>query len=158
MSPRGDRWVTFDCFGTLVDWNSGFAAVIESLAGARWRAVLDAYHRIEPRLEMETPHRLYKNVLADGLAQAAADNGVTLSEGAAQSLAAAWGTLPVFGDVEPMLASLRSSGYRLGVLTNCDEDLFEQTHRSFRQRFDLVRPASYCEKRTSSRNCRISAL
>jgi 2-haloacid dehalogenase len=37
-----------------------------------------------------------------------------------------------------MLASLRYSGYRLGVLTNCDEDLFEQTQRSFRLRFDLV--------------------
>ena len=37
-----------------------------------------------------------------------------------------------------MLAQLRAMGYRLAVLTNCDEDLFEQTHRAFQQRFDLV--------------------
>jgi 2-haloacid dehalogenase len=46
--------------------------------------------------------------------------------------------MPLFPDVEPMLAQLRAIGCRLGVLTNCDEDLFEQTHRSFRQPFDLV--------------------
>jgi 2-haloacid dehalogenase len=139
----GDRWVTFDCFGTLVDWATGFANIIEPLAGARWRTVVDAYHRIERRLEGEKPHRLYKDVLADGLAEAAAEAGVHLPVGAARSLPDAWGTLPVFDDVEAMLAALRGAGYRLAVLTNCDEDLFETTHRSFRERFDLVVTAEH---------------
>jgi phosphonatase-like hydrolase len=46
--------------------------------------------------------------------------------------------LPVFDDVEPMLAGLRAMGCRLAVLTNCDEDLFAKTQRAFRERFDLV--------------------
>lgn len=141
MFSRSERWVTFDCFGTLVDWNSGLAAIIEPLAGAKWRAVLDAYHRIERRLEMEEPHRLYNDVLATGLTQAANEVGVQLSDAAARSLPDAWATLPVFKDVEPMLAALRDARYRFGVLTNCDEGLFEQTHRSFRRRFDLVMTA-----------------
>ena len=43
----------------------------------------------------------------------------------------------LFDDVEAMLAELRSKGYRLAVLTNCDDDLFEITHRSFKAPFDL---------------------
>jgi 2-haloacid dehalogenase len=56
----------------------------------------------------------------------------------ASELPRRWGSLPVFADVEPALAGLRSAGYRLAVLTNCDDDLFAETHRSFRQPFDLV--------------------
>jgi 2-haloacid dehalogenase len=132
------RWVTFDCFGTLVDWHTGFAAIVRPLAGDRTPALLDAYHRFERLLEKEAPHRLYREVLGAGLMKAAVESGVFLSDADVQSLAAAWGLLPLFDDVEPMLRSLRAAGFRLGVLTNCDEDLFEQTHRSFQERFDLV--------------------
>lgn len=135
---RTDRWVTFDCFGTLVDWHSGFAAILTPLVGETTPAVLRAYYRFERLLEMETPHQLYKDVLATALAKAAAEAGAPLSEADARRLPDSWATLPVFDDVEPMLASLRAVGYRLAVLTNCDEDLFEQTHRAFRDRFDLV--------------------
>ena len=133
-----DRWVTFDCFGTLVDWRGGFAAVLTPLTGENTAAVLRAYHQIEPTVESETPHRFYRDVLATSLQRAAASVGVPLSDQQAGTLPQSWASLPVFADVEPMLATLRLAGYRLAVLTNCDEDLFEMTHRSFRQRFDLV--------------------
>ena len=100
--------------------------------------VTDAYHRFERVLEGETPHRLYKDVLATGLSRAAAEVGIPLSEAHARSLPERWGTLPVFDDAEAMLAGLRAQGYRLAVLTNCDEDLFAETQRSFRTPFDLV--------------------
>jgi 2-haloacid dehalogenase len=137
-SGTRDRWITFDCFGTLVDWHNGFAAIVRPLAGERTAEVLEAYHRFERRLEQQTPHRSYRDVLTGALQRAAGDAGVLLSEADARRLPSAWGTQPVFEDVEPMLASLRKSGYRLGVLTNCDEDLFEMTHRGFQERFDLV--------------------
>ena len=132
------RWVTFDCFGTLVDWHNGFTAIVRPFAGERTADLLRAYHRFEPLLEQESPHRLYKDVLATGLMRAADEIGLPLSESDARRLPQAWGTQPVFGDVEPMLESLRHAGCRLAVLTNCDDDLFEETHRAFRQRFDLV--------------------
>ena len=132
------RWVTFDCFGTLVDWNAGFAAILKPLVGAKTPQVMDAYHRFERLLEQETPHRLYREVLATALSRAAEQVGVPLSERQARELPARWATLPVFDDVEPMLSALRGAGCRLGVLTNCDEDLFEQTQRAFRLPFDLV--------------------
>ncbi len=133
-----DRWITFDCFGTLVDWNSGFDAILRPIAGDRTPALIDAYHRAERLLEAEAPHRLYRDVLTTGIIAAAADVGVRISENDAGALPGQWGTLPVFPDVEPMLAGLRADGYRLGVLTNCDEDLFAMTQKSFLLPFDRV--------------------
>ena len=132
------RWISFDCFGTLVDWHSGFAAILEPLVGDRTPEVMAAYHRHERMLEAETPHRLYQDVLSTSLARAAAEAGVALTEAEARRLPDSWGTLPLFDDVEPMLAGLRAMGCRLAVLTNCDDDLFAQTERAFRRRFDLV--------------------
>jgi 2-haloacid dehalogenase len=138
MDYADRRWVTFDCFGTLVDWNSGFSALLRPFAGRHTPDVMKAYHRFERLVESETPHRLYKDVLVTSLRRAADEVGLTVTDSQARTLADAWGTLPVFEDVEPMLARLRTMGWRLAVPTNCDEDLFEQTQRSFQAPFDLV--------------------
>jgi 2-haloacid dehalogenase len=130
--------VTFDCFGTLVDWRSGFAAILTPLVGDKTPDVMRAYDRFERVLEAETPHRLYKDVLAARLLRAAEDVGGPLSEPQARRLPEQWGTMPVFADVEPMLADLWADGCRLAVLTNCDDALFAETRRAFRVPFDLV--------------------
>jgi 2-haloacid dehalogenase len=132
------RWVTFDCFGTLVDWQSGFSALLSSLGGARTEDLVRAYHEIEPVVEADTPHRSYKEVLATSLQRAGRQVGVEFTPAQANALSRSWEMLPVFEDVEPMLAGLRAMGCRLAVLTNCDEDLFARTERSFRMPFDLV--------------------
>jgi 2-haloacid dehalogenase len=132
------RWVTFDCFGTLVDWNYGFAAILRPIAGDRTAELLRAYHSFERQIEAERPHKLYAGVLTTALLLAARKTGVSLSESQARSLPEAWGSLPVFPDVEPELAALRKAGYKLAVLTNCDEALFEQTARCFLESFDAV--------------------
>ena len=132
------RWVTFDCFGTLVDWNAGFDAILRPIAADRTPELIEAYHRRERVLEAESPHRNYRDVLTTGLGAAAAEIGVDLSDAQTRALPEKWGTLPVFADVEPMLAGLRAEGYRLGVLTNCDDDLFAETERSFLLPFDEV--------------------
>jgi 2-haloacid dehalogenase len=129
--------VTFDCFGTLVDWQAGFAAMLAPFAGDSARDIVRAYHASERVVERETPHRSYKDVLAKALARAAAECGVRVSESDARTLARSWGSMRLFDDVEAMLAELRQKGCRLAVLTNCDDDLFEITHRTFRTPFDL---------------------
>jgi 2-haloacid dehalogenase len=132
------RWVTFDCFGTLVDWHSGFVAILERLVGEKTPDVVRAYHRYERLVEAEKLHRLYKEVLVTSLMGAANEVGVPLTEPLARQLPQSWATLPIFDDVEPMLARLRGMECRIAVLTNCDDDLFELTERSFRVPFDLV--------------------
>ena len=132
------RWITFDCFGTLVDWQTGFADAIRPFAGERTSEVLRAYHAHEAVVEREKPHRSYKEVLVSALARAARESDLTLSVEAVRALPEAWASMRIFDDVEPMLAELRQRGWRLAVLTNCDEDLFAMTHMRFRAPFDLV--------------------
>jgi 2-haloacid dehalogenase len=131
------RWVTFDCYGTLVDWQAGFAAVLTRLAGDRAPDLVRAYHVSERQVEREQPHKSYKDVLVTALVRAAARAGVPLSESDARALPLSWSAMRPFADTEALLAELRARGYRLAVLTNCDDDLFEVTHRAFRQPFDL---------------------
>src|SRR5882672_5208699 len=88
--------------------------------------------------QQQQPHRCYKDVLAVSLLRAANEVGVPMSVAHATALPRSWERLPVFPDVEPMLAALRGSGYRLGVLTNCDDDLFARTQRVFARPFDMV--------------------
>jgi 2-haloacid dehalogenase len=89
-------------------------------------------------VERERPHRAYKDVLVTALGRAAAEQGMRLPPSATHALPQAWASMRLFDDVEAMLAELRLRGYRLAVLTNCDEDLFEVTHRMFRAPFDFV--------------------
>ena len=133
-----ERWITFDCFGTLVDWHGGFSDVLRPFAGARTPELLRAYHEFEPIIEAERPHHSYREVLVISMLRAACRLDIPISEPQAQLLPDSWGSLPIFPDVEPMLAGLRAKGYRLGVLTNCDEDLFAATHQKFHRPFDLV--------------------
>jgi len=133
-----NRWVTFDCFGTLVDWQAWFAEVLSPLAG-RTADMIRAYHAYERIAELDYPHRSYKDVLVTALERAAADQGVSLSSRDARTiLMRGWSSMRLFDDVEAMLVELRASGYQLAVLTNCDDDLFWTTHRLFRMPFDLV--------------------
>lgn len=133
-----DRWVTFDCYGTLIDWNQGFQRLLEPAFGDLTGDLIQAYHVHERLIEAEQPHRLYRDVIQLTLAQAARNLGLSLAPSDALRVLRGWGTLSVFSDVEPMLASLRSQGIRLGVLTNCDNDLFAETQRRFSQPFDQV--------------------
>jgi 2-haloacid dehalogenase len=121
-----------------VDWHSGFFETLRPIAGEKTRHLLDAYHRHESLCEAERPFRSYKQVLALALSRAVREIGLELDAQQTSMLPKGWSQLRLFGDVEKALAQLRSAGWKLGVLTNCDDDLFEQTHRSFRQPFDLV--------------------
>lgn len=132
---RFTQWVTFDCFGTLVDWQTGLASFLAPYTGDKAGRVVRAYHARERILERG--YRPYAEVLAAGLTHAAAEHGVELGPLDAPVLRRAWASMRLFDDVEPMLAELRSKGYGLAVLTNCDDDLFEITHRSFTAPFDL---------------------
>ena len=134
-----NRWVSFDCFGTLVDWHAWFAEVLGPLGSHTSTDVIRAYHAHERLVERDYPHRSYKDVLVTALGRAATDCGIHLSSQDARNiLMAGWASMRLFDDVEVMLAELRANGYRLAVLTNCDEDLFWTTHRLFTEPFDFV--------------------
>jgi 2-haloacid dehalogenase len=131
-----DRWVTFDCYGTLVDWWTGMGDAARSVAGDRGSELLDAYHEQELILEADRPVHSYRYVLTEGLRRAGRRTGIDVGD--AYEFVRVWTEMPVFGDVGPALAALRESGWKLAILTNCDDDLIAGTQRHVPAEFDMV--------------------
>ena len=75
------RWATFDCYGTLIDWNGGIGGVLEHLFGAeRTPDLLARYHRLEPEVQAET-YRSYAEVLTLTLERLVSETGLSIPEG-----------------------------------------------------------------------------
>jgi 2-haloacid dehalogenase len=130
--------VTFDCYGTLVDWWTGMGAAAAAAAGERGPEVLGAYHRHELMLETEVPILPYREILRVGLRRAAAEVDAPLAGDGEEAFVRAWTEMPVFDDVAPALTGLREAGWRLAILTNCDDDLIAGTQEHLPVALDLV--------------------
>ncbi|MFW6079365.1 MAG: HAD-IA family hydrolase [Gemmatimonadota bacterium] len=141
--------ITFDCYGTLVDWDAGIRSAFMG-AAARDGVTLDgdraleAYHAIEPRIETG-PYRPYRDVLATVGRRVAARLGWTPAPGNENFLADALPSWAPFPETNRSLARLDGDGYRLGVLSNIDDDLLAETLRHFTVAFDLIVTAQQLE-------------
>ncbi|MGA8534493.1 MAG: HAD family hydrolase [Candidatus Tumulicola sp.] len=131
-----ERWVSFDCFGTLVDWHTGFRAILQRGGARRPHELVAAFHRHEPAVEAES-YRAYRDVTRIALERAMAELHLEPAL-PATIIADGWPTLPVFADTTPALERLRAEGWLLAVLTNCDVDLFAETARSLGVAVDRV--------------------
>ena len=77
-----ERWATFDCYGTLVDWNGGIHAELEKLFGVeRADELLARYHELEPEIQASNPGMSYREVLTIALERLAAETGLMLARG-----------------------------------------------------------------------------
>jgi 2-haloacid dehalogenase len=120
------RWATFDCYGTLVDWNAGIEAGLGRLFGSSASGQLLArYHVIEPRVQGEHPTWSYRDVMAAVLAELAAESGAALPAGERDALGRSLPGWPVFPEVPGALAEAHGRGWRLVALSNTDRDLIE---------------------------------
>ena len=133
-----EKWVTFDCFGTLMDWQGGFRRILATVAGPGADELVHAYHAAEAATEGDDPSRPYKDVLTLTLRRAAAAIGLALTDAQAGALVTGWGTLLPFPDTGLALAQLRTAGWKIGILTNCDDDLFDRTRANFPGPIDLL--------------------
>ena len=132
-----DRWLTFDCFGTLVDWRHGIRTTGELLFPGRGDAFLEAYNALEAEVE-EGPFKRYRAVLTETARRAAKKLDVDLKPDDASALVSTIPHWPPFADVGPALSTLRREGWKLALLTNCDRDLIAQTQRRLPASFDAV--------------------
>ncbi|WP_043634853.1 HAD-IA family hydrolase [Nonomuraea candida] len=132
------RWVTFDCYGTLVDWRHGILTSAELIAPGQGARLLEAYNRHEQAVQSESPALRYRLVLAEALRRACAEEKVELGADDASVLAATLPYWPVFPEVGAELSALRAAGWRLALLTNCDRDLVAETRRRLPVPFDAV--------------------
>lgn len=121
-----ERWASFDCYGTLVDWNAGLRA---ALGGP---SLLVRYHEVEPVVQAENPGLVYRDVLRETARR------IGVEANPAETLPG-W---PVFDDVRPELEAARSRGWRFAILSNSDRDLIEASIESIGVPFELAVVAS----------------
>ena len=132
--------ITFDCYGTLIDWESGISDAFRTAAlrdgvTLEREAILRAYAEIEPVVESE-PYRSYRDVLAETAIRVGQRLGWDAGDGA--FLAESLPSWRPFADTNPALERLRAAGIDLAILSNTDDDLIAATRRHFTVDFAFV--------------------
>ncbi|MBI4410812.1 MAG: haloacid dehalogenase type II [Gemmatimonadetes bacterium] len=134
--------ITFDCYGTLIDWDTGIAQAFAA-EGARAGTplvrdqVLSAYHEVEPEVEAGE-YRPYREVLRVTARHVAVRLGLPLAPEREGFLVESLPSWMPFPDTNPALEKLRGGGYRLGILSNVDDDLLAGTLHHFTVKFDVI--------------------
>jgi len=132
-----ERWATFDCYGTLIDWNAGIGRELERLFGvARAGESLHAYHELEPQIQRDDPSRSYREVMAVALARLGA------SADEQDALGRSLPSWEPFAEVPAALEEARAAGWRLAVLSNTDRDLLDASLARIGVEFELSVVAS----------------
>jgi 2-haloacid dehalogenase len=135
------EYLSFDCYGTLIDWESGILGYLLPLLRDKGckvsgEEILRLYSEFEPR-QQEAPYRSYREVLASVVRDLARELGVHVSAKEAGGFAESIRGWEPFSDTVPALARLKS-GYKLAVLSNIDDDLFAFTAPKLQVELDFV--------------------
>jgi 2-haloacid dehalogenase len=141
--------LTFDCYGTLIDWESGLLAALRGPLTAHGveasdESVLEAFARHEAELEAG-PYRPYRDVLGGVLTAMLAHFGQTPSSDEVAAFGGSVADWPAFPDSAAALARLQER-FKLGVITNCDDDLFAASERRLGLSFDWVVTAQQAKR------------
>ncbi len=120
--------LSFDCYGTLIDWEAGIAAVLDTWAKTRGldldeEQLLSAYSAHEAATEAGLPTELYPDILARSLRSLGEELGATVSDEDAAALATSVPEWPAFEDSHDALSSL-STRFKLIILSNVDRSSF----------------------------------
>jgi 2-haloacid dehalogenase len=120
-----ERWASFDCYGTLIDWMGGIRDALADL----WpehdaELLLSSYHEVEPEVQRGRAIP-YREVLAESLARVAHREGLELGDDDRDALGDSLPTWPPFAEVPRALSELRARGWRLAILSNTDPDLLD---------------------------------
>ena len=142
-SPGPERWATFDCYGTLIDWNGGISRELARLYGDGEAArLLERYHELEPRVQAEDPERTYRTVLTLTLERIAETETPALPDGEHEALARSLPAWTPFPEVPAALEEARARGWRLAILSNTDRDFIAASKARIGVPFDETIVAS----------------
>jgi 2-haloacid dehalogenase len=127
-----DRWASFDCCGTLIDWDGGVRAeLVRVFGGERADELLAQYHAVEPELQA-SGELSYRQVLTESMRRLGAPAGQ--EHGLAESLPG-WRAFP---EVRTALEELRARGWKLAILSNTDDDFIAASQVQIGMVFDEV--------------------
>jgi 2-haloacid dehalogenase len=134
--------LSFDCYGTLIDWETGIADELRPWAErqslvADDAAVLGAFAEVETTVEREWPTELYPAVLAETLRRIGRRFGVAVSRRDAESFGASVGRWPAFEDSAEALSRLKTR-FKLIILSNVDRVSFARSNERLGVCFDLI--------------------
>ena len=120
-----ERWATFDCYGTLIDWHGGVRSTLERLWPDEDAAeLLERYHEMEARVQLEGALS-YREVMREALRLVADHEGLELQPREEAALGEALPFWRAFTDVPASLRDLRERGWRIAILSNTDPDLLD---------------------------------
>ena len=137
------EWVSFDCYGTLVDWEAGISGAVGEVLGSRGVRmsrgdILGLFAEVEPRVQQGSECFVkYREVLRRVMGLMGSELGVEFSKSELGSLAGTLPDWPVFPDAVGALRALKER-YRLAVISNVDDDLFVRTAEGLGVEFDAV--------------------
>ena len=140
--------LTFDCYGTLIDWETGILNALKRVLAAHRierddEALLEGYARHEAALEAG-PYLIYRDVLAGSLRKLGEELGFTPSDEDLRAFSGSVVDWPAFDDSANALQELKKR-FQLGVITNCDDDLFAASNRQLGVEFDWIITAQQAE-------------
>ena len=128
MTLPGNRptWLTFDCYGTLIQWDEGLLAAMDAILSAKGgdidqAAFIAGYDRHEHELEEQKPHPSFKQVAALALELAMKEFGLPFDPADADLLTSSIGGMPPFPEVVATLDKLKAAGFRLAIISNTDD-------------------------------------
>jgi 2-haloalkanoic acid dehalogenase type II len=131
-----ERWATFDCYGTLIDWNGGIRGELARVFGVeRADALLVRYHVLERELEVDGT-RSYREVLTEGM------RGLGAPPAEEDALARSLPGWRPFPEVPQALEEVRARGWKLAILSNTDRDFIEASMGQLGVPFELAIVAS----------------
>jgi 2-haloacid dehalogenase len=135
------EWISFDCYGTLIDWESGILGYLAPMLERKYvfisdEDVLSMYSEIEPRLQAAA-YRPYREILAMVMREYARELRFDLTIAEAAGLADSLSQWKPFPDTNPALQRLKSR-YKLAILSNIDDDMFMSTSFKLDVKFDYV--------------------
>lgn len=127
---KGARFthLTFDCYGTLIDWRTGIERALTKTVGGLQLSgpqLLSAY--VEAEKSREVTYMKYREVLRESVVSMSGVLGVTVTNAAAQEFAASVPEWPAFPDTAKFLREVGSKGFKRYILSNVDNDLLEET-------------------------------
>jgi 2-haloacid dehalogenase len=147
------RVLTFDCYGTLIDWEAGILAALRSAIDgdvATDEQLLEAYASNEAAAEAQE-WRPYREILANSLADVCLFHGTQPTPEQFASFGGSVADWPAFPDSAAALARLRGR-FDLGVITNCDDDLFAFSNSKLGEPFRWVVTAQQARSYKPSTN------
>lgn len=141
VDPRGKQVLTFDCYGTLIDWERGITVAMQPVLMSHGvklddESVLESYAQFESAAEVG-PYISYREVLAACLRGFGDCYGFTPTGDELRQFSGSVADWPAFPDSADALAALKQC-FKLAVLTNMDDDLFALSNKRLGVTFDYV--------------------